>query len=251
MVAMARAIVLAAGFGTRMGELGRRCPKGLLDLGMGVVMDPILSDLEGSAAVESIVWVTNGRFAEMYRQWLTASRLRTPWVLIDDGVTEPENRLGAIGDLDLALRETGDASALVLGSDNVYSFDVTGALEEMEARDCSVAALLEGESRAALRAANCVEVDSQGWMVRMEEKPLEPWSDLFAPPVYAYTQATLARVSEYLRAGANPDAPGHFLAWLCARERVFGWRPWAGRRLDIGNPEMLQEARSILREGRL
>jgi hypothetical protein len=58
-------------------------------------------------------------------------------------------------------------------------------------------------------------------------------------------------VSEYLRAGANPDAPGHFLAWLCARERVFGWRPWAGRRLDIGNPEMLQEARSILREGRL
>ena len=94
---MARAIVLAAGFGTRMGELGRRCPKGLLDLGMGVVMDPILSDLESSAAVESIVWVTNGRFAEMYRQWLTAP-LAHSQVLID-GVTELENRLGAIGDL--------------------------------------------------------------------------------------------------------------------------------------------------------
>lgn len=248
---MGRAIVLAAGFGTRMGDLGRTCPKGLLDLGAGVVMDPILQDLERSAAVESIVWVTNHRFADVYGEWLRGAGLHTPWLLIDDGVTEPEDRLGATGDLSLAIRETGDEDALVLGSDNIYSFDVTKALEEMARRGCNTVALLLGESREALRAANCVQLDPAGWVVRMEEKPSEPWSDWFAPPVYAYTQRTLGRVGEYLSSGANPDAPGHFLAWLCPREPVFGWRPEAGRRLDIGNPEMLEEARRVLRHGRL
>lgn len=247
---MARAIVLAAGFGTRMGQLGEACPKGLLDVGGGVVMDPILADLERSPQVESIVWVTNDRFAEAYRRWLEGARLETPWILVNDGVAHPDQRLGAAGDLALALRETGDADALVLGSDNIYSFDVTAALEEMAARSCSVAVVLQEECPEVLRSANCVEVDREGWIVRMEEKPSVPWSNLFVPPVYAYAQATLRRVEEYLAAGGNPDAPGHLLAWLCTREHIWGWRPAGGRRLDIGTPDMLDEARRILRDGR-
>jgi glucose-1-phosphate thymidylyltransferase len=248
---MPRAIVLAAGFGTRMGALGRSCPKGLFDIGEGVVMDPTLRDLDASPLVDRIIWISNHRFAADYREWLERSAIATPWLLLDDGVTEPEDRLGATGDLNLALEQTNCQDALVLGSDNLYSFDVTLALERMEAKGCSVVALLRGEDADALRAANCVELDGEGRLARMEEKPAEPWSEWFAPPIYAYTEAALARVGEYLASGGNPDAPGHFLSWVCEREPVIGWRVEGGRRLDIGSPEKLAEARRILREGRL
>ena len=109
-----RAIVLAAGFGTRMGALGQNCPKGLLDVGGMRVMDPILADLDRSDAVSEILWVSNARFADAYRLWLSERAPKTPWRLLDDGATDPESRLGATGDLALALSRTSLTSSATI-----------------------------------------------------------------------------------------------------------------------------------------
>ena len=41
--------------------------------------------------------------------------------------------------------------------------------------------------------------------------------------------------------GCGTDAPGSFIAWLCARIPVHAW-PMPGERLDIGNLESYEEA---------
>lgn len=239
-----KAIVLAAGFGTRMGELGHACPKGLFEIGDRKLMDPILDDLDRCPRIEEIVWVTNSRFVDDYDDWLLARDPDTEWRLIDDGVAEPEQRLGATGDLKLALDEIGPGPALVLGSDNLYTFRVTDAIGAMETSGASAVAVLEARTPEEMRAANCVELGADGRIVRMVEKPAEPFSRLFVPPVYGYSARALSMVDEYLDSGGDPDAPGHFCAWLCDRVPVWAWLPPDGRRLDVGTPEGLERARS-------
>jgi NDP-sugar pyrophosphorylase family protein len=53
-----------------------------------------------------------------------------------------------------------------------------------------------------------------------------------------------ARAGEsYLGGGGDPDAPGHFVAWLHAQTEVNG-TPLEGRWFDIGDAQTLTEARS-------
>jgi dTDP-glucose pyrophosphorylase len=132
----------------------------------------------------------------------------------------------------------------VLGSDNLYTFRVTDVIDAMEAREASAVAVLEAEAHQELRSANCVEIGPDGRITRMEEKPAEPFSRLFVPPVYGYAAEALALVDEYLSLGGNPDAPGHFCAWLTGRVPVWAWLPPHGSRLDVGTPEGLAQART-------
>ena len=57
-----------------------------------------------------------------------------------------------------------------------------------------------------------------------------------------------AKVAEYLSSGGEPDAPGNFLAWLCAREAVHAL-PIRGTFWDIGNLESLERARAAFANG--
>jgi len=46
----------------------------------------------------------------------------------------------------------------------------------------------------------------------------------------------------------SPDAPGHFVEWLCKVEKVNAYKI-TGSVLDIGNKESLAAARKILNKG--
>jgi glucose-1-phosphate thymidylyltransferase len=60
------------------------------------------------------------------------------------------------------------------------------------------------------------------------------------PALYAYTASTIAEIPAYLAAGNPPDAPGHFLAWLCGRKPVYVLRCESGPH-DIGTIETYRE----------
>ena len=65
-------------------------------------------------------------------------------------------------------------------------------------------------------------------------------------PFYIYPKKVIPRIKEYLDSGGNPDAPGHFVAWLYTRENVYAYNI-EGQVMDIGNPESLDRARKVFK----
>ena len=87
-----------------------------------------------------------------------------------------------------------------------------------------------------------VLLDAGGTRVtRFREKPRDPQSNLSAIAVYLLPRELPELVRAYLAAGGNPDAPGHFIAWLSERIPLDA-TPLDGRWIDIGSAEDLARA---------
>ena len=95
-----KAVILAAGYATRLYPLTLDRPKHLLEVGGRAILEHLLERLP-LAELDPIYVVTNAKFAPRFREW--ASEYPANVVVIDDGTSTEEDRLGAIGDLDLAI----------------------------------------------------------------------------------------------------------------------------------------------------
>lgn len=247
----ATVLILAGGYGTRMGAIGRDRPKALLPLDGRTVLDHLMDRIAAVGAVDDGLLVTNRRFAEQFRAWRRGRTLPFPVEIVDDGTTRPEERLGAVGDLSLALKHADlPGPLLVAGSDNVFAFPLHGLLRSLldEPRANAVVTVVAEEDPRRLRASGIPEVDQGGRIVRFREKPDEPRSRMVSPPLYAFRHAVLRDVERYLDEGGDPDAPGHFLEWLVERRSVYAWEA-PGARHDVGTPERYESARRRLSGG--
>jgi len=83
-------------------------------------------------------------------------------------------------------------------------------------------------------------------VLRMAEKPQDPESHWCCPPFYYYTREAARMVATGIGAGCGTDAPGSFIAWLCAQLPVYAME-MPGKRYDIGN---LQSYEAVQREYR-
>jgi glucose-1-phosphate thymidylyltransferase len=92
-----------------------------------------------------------------------------------------------------------------------------------------------------------VELDAGDRVIALEEKPEAPRSDLVSTATYLFSPAHVALIGRYLAAGNAPDPPGRFLAWLCEREAVYGFR-FSDDWLDIGELSQLLAADERYRE---
>ena len=231
-----RAVVLAAGYATRLYPLTRDRAKPLLPVGGVTILDRLVTALAG-AGVEEIAVVANHRFAPQFEEWRAAAPARAAVQILDDGTTSEENRLGAVGDLRFALGRIGVASDLVVAAaDNLFGFSLASFVEFFRRAGTDCITVRREPDPARLARTGVVEIDPSSRVLRFEEKPARPRSTYASPPLYAFTRATLPLVPEYLASGGNPDAPGHFIAWLCPRRPVHAF-VFEGEVFDIGTLE--------------
>ena len=87
-----KALILAAGYATRLRPLTDSVPKQLLPVGGRPMIDWILDKIR-EAGIDDVHLVTNGRFAEDFERWAAGTGV----VVHDDGTATNETRLGAIG----------------------------------------------------------------------------------------------------------------------------------------------------------
>ena len=239
-----KAIVLAAGYATRLRPLTENFPKMLLPLAGRAMLDYLLDKIREVGEIDGFHLVTNARFARRFEEWAPADV-----TVHDDGTTSNEDRLGAIGDIRFTIDRAGldGQDVLVVAGDNLIGYSVPDYVAFWRAKGGSAIALYDCPDPELIKQYGVVELDENDRVVSFEEKPEKPRSTLAATAAYLYRGEDLALIDRYLDEGNAPDAPGNYVAWLHTRAAVYGYR-FSGEWLDIGDRDQLLEADNRMRE---
>jgi glucose-1-phosphate thymidylyltransferase len=244
---MTNAVLLAAGYGTRLYPLTNDTPKALLTLdGRTTLMDAIADDLVHVPDLDRVVMVSNHRFAGQFQQWAARrGQSRARFEVIDDGTETNETRLGAIRDLLLGLdRLASSEDVLVMGTDNLFSWPVADFVRAAQGhRPSATVAVHEVATLDEASRMGVIRTDARGRIVELLEKPKQPPTRLVSLAVYYFPAAMHRRFREFLDGGGNPDAPGFFLEWLVKVEPVSTFVS-RGQWLDIGSHESYEQAKA-------
>ena len=246
-----KAIILAAGYATRLYPLTQTVAKPLLPVAGKPMLDYILDRIREVDAVDAVHVVTNHKFADSFLRWAETHEAKgLPIEIVDDGTTSEDDRLGAIGDVRFVIEQAGleQADLLVIAGDNLFDFSLYDYVSWWhEKGEASAVALYDVGDLELVKQYGSVEVDDDSRIVAFTEKPESPTSTLVATASYIYHRAHVPLVQRYLDEGNVPDQPGRFIAWLCTRTPVYGYVTQGDWR-DIGDAAQLLEADNALRE---
>jgi len=243
------ALILAAGYATRLYPLTLNKAKPLLVVGGRPIIEWVVDNLADVPDLETIYVVTNDKFAADFQAWSERYQDQHPefkFKIINDGSKSDEDKLGAIGDINFVI--TGEnltqSSLLIVAGDNLFTESLTDFVVCARETEATVAVYDVGDAEAIKKYGN-IAVDADGIITRFEEKPEKPQGTLAAIALYYYSPAVLSLLTTYLAAGNNPDQPGRFVQWLYTRKPVETFQI-KGNWLDIGSKETLEDADRIL-----
>ncbi len=244
-----KAIILAAGYATRLRPLTERMAKPLLPIAGRPMIETICDKIADLEAVDQVHVVTNHRFAGAFADWAARRAGTTQVAVHDDGTSSNDDRLGAIGDIQFTIDRAGLAGddLLVIAGDNLFDFSLADlAAFWRQKGDGSAVALYRCPDRELVKQYSIVELDERERITSFIEKPAEPTTDLVAIAIYLYRRDHAALIRRYLDEGNSKDQPGNLVAWLHTRAPVYGYR-FTGDWLDIGDLGQLGEADNRMR----
>lgn len=247
-----KAIILAAGYATRLRPLTENMAKPLLPVGGRPMIDYIYDKIAEVGEVDAVHVVTNHKFAESFEQWAASHSDRLSIQVHDDGTLSNEDRLGAIGDIRFTVERAGlqGDDLLIIAGDNLFEFSLDEYVafwrEKSTTGPASCIALYECPDMELVKQYSIVELDEQERVTSFVEKPQNPTTNTVGIATYIYHRELVSLIDQYLAEGNSPDQPGKYIAWLHTRVPVYGYR-FAGEWLDIGNREQLLHADNQMR----
>ncbi len=228
-----KCLILAAGYATRLYPLTENFPKPLLKVGDKAILDWLLEDIRTADAVDGFIVVSNHKYVRHFREWAQARSL--PITVLDDGTSTNETRLGAVRDIQFAIEKLKlNEDLLIAAGDNVLDFSLTHFLRYAREKGTSCTMRYWEEDAERLRRSGISEVNGEGRLLSLEEKPVVPKSHWCTPPFYFYRAEDAAMIREAVADGCGTDAPGSLAAWMCRHTVVYSME-MPGRRYDIGD----------------
>jgi glucose-1-phosphate thymidylyltransferase len=242
------ALILAAGYATRLYPLTLDKAKPLLEVAGKPIIEWVLDNLASIPDLETVYVVTNNKFVADFQAWAARYQERKPRVslkIVSDGSTDDADKLGAIGDIQLVLTreslEKGDL--IVVAGDNLFSEPLAGFADVARGTEATLATYDVGDLEA-IKKYSSITIDAEGVITHFEEKPAKPESTLAGIALYYFAGETVPLFTTYLAAGNNPDQPGRFIQWLYPRKPVRTYQI-KGTWFDIGSKETLDEANTL------
>ncbi|KAM4561774.1 glucose-1-phosphate thymidylyltransferase isoform 1-T1 [Fundulus diaphanus] len=220
-----KAVILAAGYGTRLqrdvsaDRSGRFAhlvgvPKPLLPVGRFPLITHWVRALNRSGTVDGIYVVTNALHQAAFLRW--AEQFPEVQVLSDQTRTN-EERLGAVACLQLAVKHFNiQDHAVVIGGDTLFREDFSlsavaqklSGLQASSEDGCLVLSYQCGDQET--QKYGILEVDRDLRVLRMKEKPepTETESRRACPCFYAFSKGTLPLLDSFLQ--EKKVEPQHF-----------------------------------------
>ncbi len=240
-----KAIILAAGYATRLYPLTIDKPKALLPIANKPILDYIVDEIETIEEIDDLIIVSNHKFYPNFEKWCKEKESRLNIIVLNDNTTDDTNKLGAIGDIEYAIEKLNiDDDILVMAGDNIFTFKLKDYYNAYKEKNSDFVLVKEMDRIEDLRRMANVEITSDGKVVGMVEKPQNPKTNLAAFASYIYKKDTVPLIKKYLQDGNNPDAPGFFPSWLYKHKDVYAYT-FTGECYDIGTPESYKEVNDI------
>ena len=162
-----KAIVLAAGYATRLYPLTKDTPKALLPIAGKPILEYTVEQIAACFEIDTIYVVTNNLFLPAFRNWLslyTPVHHRTPeLVLVDDGTRSNTERRGTIGDLQLTIESQRISDdVLVICSDKMFEFRLYDFVGYFRRRGEAINACFDTGDAESLRGKHgCAVLDAE------------------------------------------------------------------------------------------
>lgn len=229
---MARALVLAAGLGTRLRPLTDRIPKCLVPVAGRPLLDYWQEAFERDGIREARINVH--AHAAQVRDWIEKRNAQgsVAWTIFE----EPE-LLGSGGTLRSNLdwlEASDDGVFLVVYADNVSAIDFRALLAAHARRRAEFTMALFRAPDP--RACGIATLDAEGRVAHFVEKPAQPTSSLANAGIYAVSRGALSGVLEGAGRSGVLDLGHDVLPRLAGRMHGF---EIAGYHRDVGTPEAL------------
>ncbi len=229
--AKAKAVILAAGLGTRLRPLTDTVPKCLIPIGKRPLLDYWLVELE-RAGVHDVLINTHHHRAQV--EDFVGLKNRTSSLRVET-TYEPE-LLGSAGTIHSNPAWMDDAEdCVIIYPDNFSSVVLADFLRFHRSHPDPFTMMLFHAPVPSV--CGIVEVDSQGTVVGFEEKPPEPMTDLANAGLYAVSAAAYREIAAMDRFDLGYDILPAFVG------RTKGW-VFGGYHRDICDREALESARA-------
>ena len=177
------AIILCAGYATRMSPLTDNFPKPLLEVAGKPVLNYLIDQLSEFKELDEIHIVTNDKYYKHFLEWSKKQEMEIQ--IHNDGTKSNDDRLGAIGDLDNIMKKLNPDKALVTAADNIFRFKLSLLWNQMLHTDNHFILGLPENDLKKLQRTGVLELDGDR-VLRLMEKPLEPPSNWSCPAIYFF-----------------------------------------------------------------
>ena len=237
-----KAIVLAAGYATRLYPLTLNTPKPLIEVAGKPIISHIVDKIVKIDQIDEIYVVTNDKFHSHFVQWNNSYSSHKPVHIINDGTTSNEDRLGAVGDMHFTIQKHNiDDDVLVIAGDNLFGFSLPNFINFFSQKQSSVMAFCDLNDLDKVRGKLGVG-DIQGTkVIGFEEKPDFPKSAIAATACYLYAKKDLHHINYGVQNNIG-DAPGNLAKLVAGKSELHGFvfdEHW----FDIGSHESLELAK--------
>ncbi|MBF0504558.1 MAG: nucleotidyltransferase family protein [Candidatus Omnitrophica bacterium] len=239
-----KALILAAGYGTRLASVIQDTPKPLIPVGQRPLIDYVVDKLGDIKLLTEIVVVTNNKFTGHFQKWSASQAKKLPIRVVNDGTNTPEERLGSVGDIRFVwAQESSPQDWLIIGGDNLFDQDMSVFMDFAIQKTPAVSiGVFDIKDISAATKFGVVGLDNHQKITSFQEKPKDPVSSHIAMCVYYFPKQTLGFLGEYLSQSKAVDAAGSYIQWLSENKTVYGFQ-FSGKWYDIGSIESLNEAR--------
>ena len=229
-----RALLLAAGLGTRLRPLTLSKPKCLVRVGDEPLLGHWLSKLEKAGCEETIVntHYLPEQVVNYVKEW------RSPNMRVS--LFHEPKLLGTAGTLMANERFFNGGTGLLIHADNAMAEDLDDFLNAHENRGKGCLLTMLTFKTETPHTCGIVETNQCGVLINFHEKVTNPPGDIANGAIYAFEKSLLERIKQF------ECSPVDFSTEVIPR-LVGRIQTWQTRNMfiDIGNPEALKRAQKI------
>ena len=239
-------IVLAAGYATRLYPITENFPKPLLKVKDKTILDHLIDDIDSTEEISQYVIISNDRYYNHFVEWKNKkTNIKSPIIVLNDGSTSNETRLGAVIDIKFAIDNLNiNDDIMVIAGDNVLDFSFKNFIDYFKEKNSTVAMRYYELSVDRLKKCGVISIDKNDKILEMTEKSPTPISNFCVPPFYIYHKKDFSLVEKGINDGCGIDAPGSMIAYMSSKTNVYAYE-MPGKRYDIGNLQSYKEVQNI------